>query len=227
VTVLLLALEAAIYPTLMAAVIVLLRQPRRGRLLAAYLGGGLLISISLGLAIVAALHQSHAVQTSSSTLGWTADLVIGAGSLLVALALARHADQRLLARRRARRPVTPPDPGHEPWSQRILAHGNTPIVFVAGLIVNVPGAAYLIALKDIAAGGHSTGGVIAWVLVFNLIMFLLAEIPLAGLVFAPDRTDALVAGMNRWLSEHSRVLAIVICVALGVFLVVRGLVRAI
>ena len=48
---------------------------------------------------------------------------------------------------------------------------------------------YLIALKDIAAGHHSTGLDVFQVLVFNVIMFLLAEISLLGLILAPERTD--------------------------------------
>ena len=224
-TVLLLAFEAAIYPTLLAAVVILLHHPRRRRLLAAYLGAGMLISIGLGLALVSAMKSSDDFQTGSSTLSWTGDLAVGALSLLAAWALAAHLDERLLARRRARRPAPPPDPGREPWSHRILSRGSTPIVFAAGLILNVPGLAYLIALKDIASGGHTPTGEFAWILVFNLIMFLLAEIPLAGLVFAPDRTDALVDRMNRWMADNSRALAIGICVAFGAFLVVRGLVR--
>ena len=50
----LLALAAALYPTIVAAVVILLSQPRRLPLLTAYLAGGLTISIGLGLGIVAA-----------------------------------------------------------------------------------------------------------------------------------------------------------------------------
>ncbi|HEX4805005.1 MAG TPA: GAP family protein, partial [Conexibacter sp.] len=223
---LLLAFEAAIYPTLLAAVVILLRLERPARLIAAYLAGGLTISIGLGCLIVFALDGSNAVNDQQSLLSWTADLAIGGLALLAAVALATHADERLRARRRARRErrgERPETSGEEeaaaakrePWSQRILARGSLPIVFVAALFVNVPGAAYLIALKDIAAGNHSTATSVGLIVVFNLIMFLLAEVPLAGLLVAPERTGAFVDGMNRWLDEHSRQLAIVICVTFG------------
>ena len=45
----LLALAAAFFPTVLAAVVILLSQPRRLPLLSAYLAGGLTISIGLGL----------------------------------------------------------------------------------------------------------------------------------------------------------------------------------
>ena len=105
---LLLALDAALYPTLLAAVVILLSQPRRKSLLTAYLAGGLTISIGLGLAIVAALKGSRAVPSSSSGLSWVTDLAVGGLALLLAVALALRADARYRERRRARHPAKPP-----------------------------------------------------------------------------------------------------------------------
>lgn len=226
---LLLAFEAALYPTLLAAVVILLTLERPARLLTAYLAGGLTISVGLGLAIVFVLGGSSAVENQQSLLSWTADLAIGGLALLLAVALSMRADERMRARRRARRPKPEPDPEEvkrEPWSQRLLTRGSAPVVFFAALFVNVPGAAYLIALKDIAAGHHSTTQDVLLILLFNAIMFLLAEIPLAGLLIAPERTGELVARMNTWLGDHGRQLAVGVCATLGLFLIVRGLAHA-
>src|SRR3954451_21477187 len=204
---LLLALDAALYPTLLAAVVILLSQPRRFQLLTAYLAGGLTISIALGLGIVFALQGS--VHSSKSTLSWEADLAIGGLALLLAVALATGADQRLSARRKAgRRPKDDAD-RRDPWSQRILARGSVPIVFAAGLVINLPGAAYLIGLKDIAAGNHSVAGKIVLIVSFNLIMCLIAEIQWLGRLRAPDRTDELFRGMDHWPSANGRRIAMV------------------
>lgn len=223
---LLLAFEAALYPTLLAAVVILLASERPTLLLGAYLAGGMTISVGLGLAIVLALDGSNLVESQGSLLSWTGDLVFGGLFLLAAVALAKRADERMRARRAKPPPVEPPPAKGEPWTQRLLGRGSAPLVFVAALLVNVPGAAYLIALKDIAAGDHSIEGVIALIVLFNAIMFLLAEIPLVGLLVAPDRTGALVDRTNRWLRDHSRQLAIAICLTLGAYLIVRGLVNA-
>jgi hypothetical protein len=228
---LLLAFEAALYPTLLAAVVILLSTERPARLIGAYLAGGMTISVGLGIAIVQLLDGTTLVDGGgSSVLSWTADLTIGGLALIAAVALATHADERLRARRRARHAAPPPEavaePKGEPWTQRMLARGSVPLVFVAALLVNVPGAAYLIALKDIAAGDTSVAGDLALILLFNVIMFLLAEIPLVGLLVAPDYTGAFVERMNRWLRDHSRQLAILICVSLGIYLVARGLAHA-
>ena len=56
-------------------------------------------------------------------------------------------------------------------------------------------------------------------------MFLLAEIPLAGLIIAPERTGALVARFNAWLTRNSRQIAIVVCLLIAAFLIVKGLVN--
>ena len=238
---LVLAFEAALYPTLLAAVVILLSLERPARLIAAYLAGGLTISITLGILIVELLDGSNAVQNEQSLLSWTGDLVIGGLAVLLAVALATHADDRMRARRQARRSVRVPAGGApapvaptpaadasnaEPWSQRILSRGSVPVVFAAALFVNIPGAAYLVALKDIAAADQSFAADLGQILLFNVIMFLLAEIPLVGLLVAPDKTGALVDRMNTWLHDHSRQLAIGVCFTLGVYLIVRGLVNA-
>jgi hypothetical protein len=224
---LLLAFEAALYPTLLAAVVLLLAQPRPVRLLGAYLGGGMVISIGLGLAIVAALQDSHAVGGSQSATSWVADLVVGGLALRFAVVLVTHADVRLKARRAGHRRRPPHErQDREPWSQRILSRGSVPLVFAAGVLINVPGAAYLIALKDIAGGDHPVDVVVFQVVLFNLIMFLLAEIPLVGLLVAPERTGALAGRMDAWVSANSRQIAAVVSGAIGVFLVVRGIVHA-
>lgn len=222
--VLLLALYAALYPTLLAAVVILLSQPRRLQLLAAYLAGGLAISIGLGLVIVLSLEGS--VHSSRSALSWEADLAVGGLALLLAVALATGADQRFSERRKAKHPPREKADGREPWSQRILSRGSVPIVFAAGLVINLPGAAYLIGLKDIAAGDHSVAGEIVLIVSFNLIMFLLAEIPLLGLLLAPERTEELVGRTDHWLSANGRRIAMVMSALLGAFLIARGLAHA-
>jgi hypothetical protein len=226
---LVLALDAALYPTLLAAVVILLAQEHPRRLLGAYLAGGLTISIGLGLVIVFALAGTNWLkQGQSSGVSWQLDLTIGCLAVLGAVTLALRGDQRLRERRRRRKEAKaePGDEQKEPWSHRLLSGGSAPLVFAAALAINLPGAAYLVALKDIAAGHHSTVIDVLLVVGFNLVMFALAEIPLLGLLLAPERTDALVKRMNDWISRNGRTIAIVLCVVLGVFLIVRGIVNS-
>ena len=99
-------------------------------------------------------------------------------------------------------------------------------MFLAALVINVPGAAYLIALKDIAAGSYGTAEQVLLVLGFNLVMFVLAEVPLVGLWVAPERTNELVQRMNAWMTGHGREIAVGVCLFFGAFLIVRGLLSA-
>lgn len=223
---LLLALDAALYPTLLAAVVILLNQPRRLALMSAYLAAGLTISIGAGLLVVfgleGAIHSSHA------TASWTIDLAVGGLALLLAVALATRADARFAARRKAKssEAADPNTQKGEPVMQRILARESTPLVVLAALVMNLPSAAYLVALKDITAAHHSTGATIGLVIAFNLIMFVFAEIPLIGLIINPQGTEAAVLGLNGWFSENGRRIAIVLCVVLGAFLMIRGIADA-
>jgi hypothetical protein len=57
-------------------------------------------------------------------------------------------------------------------------------------------------------------------------MFTLAEIPWLGLVFAPQRTDALVARMDHLISANGRRIATVVCALFGILLIARGISHA-
>lgn len=218
-----LALYAAVYPSLLAAVAILLASPRRTQLLTVFLLAGLTVSTLCGVGIVLLIHGSGAVAHRGSGWSWGTDLAVGTLALLLALALVTHPWQRL----RRRRGHDKPDVGDgEPWSQRVLARGSVPVVAVAAIALNLPGAVYLVALKDIAEGHHSLAGEVAMVIAFNLIMFLLIEIPLLGLLLAPERTEAAVARARAFLSAHGNTIAVAVCLVVGIHLVVRGAIRS-
>jgi hypothetical protein len=233
VQILVLAVYAAVYPTLLAAVAVLLRHPRSYRLLTIFLFAGMTVSIGFGIGFVVLIHHSGIVKQEHSSWSWGTDLAVGVLALLLALALETRPWQRLKARRvarRARAGAGPAPPGQagdpEPWSQRILAGGSVPIVAVAAVVMNLPGAVYLVALKEIAVSAHAIVGQVLWVIGFNLISFLLAELPWLGLRFAPERTEELVGRASRFLAAHGRRIAIVVAVIVGVHLVIRGAIHA-
>jgi hypothetical protein len=85
-------LDAALYPTLLAAVVILLNQPRRPPLLSAYLAGGLTVRLGLGLLSIFGLKG--AFHKSNPSLSSTIDLSVGGLALLLAVALATRADMR-------------------------------------------------------------------------------------------------------------------------------------
>jgi len=220
---LLLAVDAALYPTLLAAVVILLNQPRRVALLGAYLAAGLIVSIGAGLLLTFALKG--AFHHGNRDLSAAVDLTVGGLALLLAVALATRADARW-AQRRGRTAEDGADAQKgEPLLQRILARESTPLVLVASALMNLPSAAYVVALKDITAAHHGTGATVLLIVLFNLIMFLLAEVPLAGLIVDPVRTEDAVLRLNGWFSQNGRRIAIALCLILSLFLIIRGIAK--
>lgn len=218
--VLALALGAAISPAILAVVIVVLHRPRPQRLLAAYLLGGMLTSVTVGIAIVTSLNGLDLAESGSAT-DPIVDFTVGVLSLIVAFVLVTDRDARLADRRREKQAA---QPARDPWSERVLSRGTAPIAFVVGMLFNLPGAFYLVALKDIAQFEGGIGTQLAAILVFNLVMFILAELPLLGYSLSPEKTQDRVERLNAWMSDHARQIVIAVATTIGIYLIARGLI---
>ena len=94
-------------------------------------------------------------------------------------------------------------------------------VFV--LLYSVSGAYYLAGLALLAKLGQPAATNVLAILGFNLIMFALIELPLLGFVLAPDRTRSLTERLNGWMTDHRRILIVVVAGAGGTYLVISGL----
>ena len=225
-----LALYAAVYPALLAAVAILLASPRRMQLLTAFLLAGMTVSVGAGLGIVLLIHGSGAVAHPGSGWSWGTDLAVGVFALRARPRRSRThaaaAGPSPSARAGSGRPSADPAEGVKPWSHRLLSRGSVPIVVVAAVVLNLPGAIYLVALKDIAAGHHSAAIDAVLVVAFNLIMFALAEIPLIGLMVAPEPTERLVKRATTFLGLHGNKIATGLCLVVGVHLIVRAAIRS-
>jgi Sap, sulfolipid-1-addressing protein len=224
------ALWAAFYPTLLAIVVLILGRPRPRRLLLAYYFGGLAMSFAAAAVLIAVFNAGHDVGASNRTIGPGVNFAIGLLTLALFWVLFTDRDRALRERRAARKTAKAadrPEPRdkREPWSRRLLDRDSLGLTFAVALVLNVPGAMYLVALKDIAHSQAGTGQTILWVVLFNLIMYALAEIPLVMYFVAPDTTTAKVKLLNQWLAGHGRQIAMGLCVTAGVYLMVRGVVE--
>src|SRR6476660_4876766 len=143
----LLAVASAFYPLPLAAVLVMLDTPRPKALLGAYLLGGAIVSVGLGVAIVVAFDRSGAVSGSTGrTVSPVVDIATGALALFVALAMAKGWDRRL----RRRRPPTPDAPAGPSRAKQYLGQGSVRLAFLVGMVFSLPSFYYIAALKDIA-----------------------------------------------------------------------------
>src|SRR3954447_14120627 len=132
-----LALGAALYPTLLAMVVLIVRGPNPTRMLGAYLFGAMLVSVGVGVAIVRSLDAGNAVGGGDDTVGPAIDIALGLFALTVALILGTGRDRRL-RERRERRKAARARPEKDPWSQRVLARESLLLTFAVGMALSLP-----------------------------------------------------------------------------------------
>ena len=179
--IILLAFVAAVFPTLIACVAVMISHPEpRGLLLAFYLGG-LISSLTSGVVVLAYLNDGNAVLGStSSTPSPGTSIGAGLASLVLAWLMASRRGRALLDRWRSRHPRRHEEKQGPSWAKRHLDRANASVAFVVGAATNLRGPFYLLALGDMATGGYSTAEQLSLTALFNAIMFLLVEVPLIG-----------------------------------------------
>ncbi len=218
------ALTAALNPTLLAATTVMLLLDHPKRLLIGYLLGALMTSVTLGLIVVFTLDGSAG--TAQHTLSPAMDLALGGLLLLVAFLIRpgrQPKETGRLAERRHKKEESKDDKGPPLW-QRKLSQGTARTTFVVGALLTLPGASYLIGLHKIADQHPSTAGAVGMVLLFNLIMLALLEVPLIGFIFAPEWTPRAVDRFKDWFSRNARRIGFRLALLFGVLLIIRGLV---
>lgn len=218
--ILVLALTAALNPTLVAASTVMMLLPSPVRLMLGYLLGALLTSVTLGLLIVSALDGSDAVSTTKNTVSPAATIALGCIALVGAFVLGTD---RHLARadRRAAREDKEKEKGAPRW-QRALGGGSARVTFVVGALLTLPGASYLAGLSRIDKANYSTPETVLVVIGFNLIMLALLEVPLICFMFAPNWTPRAIERAKAWIGRHSRRFAVTLLTVLGALLVLKG-----
>jgi hypothetical protein len=222
--VLVLALAAAVYPTLLAGVVVILTLPRPQRALAAFLLGGMAMSVSAGLVILLVLDGIDANGRARHTVAPAVHITVGLLSLAVATVLWRRVRSSPMTGTGRDLPDGEVTPSR---LQRALKRDSAIVVFAAGVVLNLPGAWYLAALNEISDAHDDPLTDVLLVVAFNAIMFVLVEIPLVGYVVAPERTAQRVRAFDAWLRTYSRQLAAAIAAAIGVYLVAKGVAAAV
>jgi len=215
----LLAIASAFWPVLVVVDLVALRAPRPIPLLAWFLAGGLLTTISEGLVIVFVLEGTTAGSSRSSVGGW-GNVIGGCVALLAALALRARAARSATERTTAQASVKGAS-----RTERMIEHGGL-YAFGAGVVLNVfPGIFPLIALRIISSLSYANGAKVLLVIGLYLCTFALIEVPLVGLLVAPARVEPWVHGLNGWLDRNGKRVGIDALGIIGLFLLVRGVLQ--
>jgi hypothetical protein len=214
--VLLFSFTAMANPTLLTATTVMLLLPNPRRLMLGFLLGGLTTSVTLGLLIVFKLHDSGLVSTTKHTLSPAADLAIGGLLLLLAFMLGNARPARFTSRHR--------EDNEPPRWRRAIDSGSPRTTFVVGMLLTLPGASYLAAMLSIVKVDPGTTEAVLLVLMVNVIMLALLEIPLIGFAVAPDWTPRTIERVKRWFARNGLRSAVIGARLIGALLVLRGLI---
>jgi len=200
-SIILLAFGACFFPTLLACVAIMISRPEPRWLLIAFYAGGLVASVSTGVAVLAVFNSGEAVLGSTRSDPHPAtSIAAGVVALLFAWLMVSARGNAMLDRWRSRRKSKRKE--GPSWAERRLGRASWRVAFLVGAVINLPGPFYLLALGKIAHGSYSTVGQVGLILVFNAIMFLLLEVPLVGYLVQPEATANGVAAMSRWLNAN-------------------------
>jgi hypothetical protein len=212
---LVLALSAVVRPTTVTVVIAMLSTGRPQRLLAAYILGGIAFTLTVGVLVVVLLQGLGPERSDVERP--VVDIVLGAVSLAYSGAVAAG----LLVRRA--KTVTADEHGARSWMRRRLDDMSPSGAALAGVLTHLPGLVYLAALNAIV--GSATGALdgVIQVLAYNAIWFSLAIVALVMSTYRPAVSrDGLERGAA-WTRGHRRMIIVVFCGILGVYLLVSGI----
>lgn len=231
-TVLLLALAAAVYPQLLAVVVVILTRPNPKPLLWACYLGSLLVAIGGGLVIFAVFRSRGSIAgATSQRLGPATYLAVGTVALLFAIFVVTPSGRELMGRELpmfGRRKEL--DPQASTAVARIrsrmeigLREGSLAVSGVLGALLAVPGPFDLLALGHLARGGYRTIAAGAIIIAFVLIKFLLIEVPIVSYAVDPDGTAAKVSRFSGWMQTNKLAIAATVVGVIGVGLIGTGI----
>jgi Sap, sulfolipid-1-addressing protein len=225
--IILLALGASIFPLLLACVAIMISRPEPRRLLIAFYVGGVVVSVAVGIAIVALLKNGHSVVGSTkSAPAPGVSIVTGALGLLLAWLMVSTRGHALLDRWGGSRRRKPKKEAGPSWAERRLGGASWKVALLVGAVINLPGPFYLLALGKIAKAGYSMPHAIALILLFNLIMFWLLEGPLCGYLVAPEKTAKWVASLSQTISNNGLRIAGAFVGIVAIGLIAQGIAAA-
>lgn len=210
ITLLVMAIAVSFEPFRLGMTVLMLNRPRPMLQLLAFLSGGFVMGMAVGLVVLFAFRN---VSTGSAHFTLPrVQIGIGVAALLVAVLLASRlrgpASNAQLDKVSAR-------------IQSIATGGSLWVAGVAGLGIALPSVDFLAALAVIVASGSPPATQVSALLMFNVIAFALVEIPFLAHAVAPERTASAMARLNSWIQSNRRrnialVLAVVGCVLLAV-----------
>jgi hypothetical protein len=220
--VLLFTLTATANPTLIAVTTLMLLLPNPKKLMLGYLIGAYGMSITLGMVIVFAAKNSGVVSSGKRSISPGIDVALGVILILAGLLLRSDRDRRIRERRAEKKQAKPKK---TPRWQTVLTKGSFKVTVVIGALLTLPGASYLAALTGLAKLNYGTPLTIVIVILINLIMLALLEVPLICFAVAPDWTPGAIERVKGFFRSHGRRYLIAGLIGIGALLLVRAVIE--
>ena len=208
-----LALLAALSPTTLLVSAVYLGSARPRLVGAAYLAGAIIMSLVMGLVVIAILRNTGLQHHSQRTPRY--GLRLGLGLLMLAAGA-------FLARRKPK----PPDPGNPKQGlvSRMIANPAPGSAFVVGVLLFAPGITFIAAVQVIATANASIELTTAAIIVVVVINAVLVWLPLLVHIFAPGVTTRYLTAFNGWLRANGNKILIAVLLVGGLILAINGIV---
>ena len=204
-----LALISSLYPLGLAAILLLARAARPRPKESVFLAGALACTLAVGFVFVFVLHDSGVGQSSQGSGQYWVRLVTGVLFIAAAAVLARRA----------------PKPNRGPSRlTRAASQGGLFAIFVAGLALYLPSPTYLAALEEVGSTKMSAAATAAWVLIVVALVLITVEVPVLLFLLAPGWTVPKLEAVNGWLDRHGHSLLVWVVGAIGLWLLLEGLV---
>jgi Sap, sulfolipid-1-addressing protein len=231
--VLVLSAVAAIDPVRIGIVALLISRPRPMVNLLVFWLGGMAAGISIALVVLLFLRD-FMLAVMRVALSAASKPVVGDVQLAVGV-LAVTGAALLWARHRAPVPMTAgvtsvlvAAPNTPTGSSRLsmrgrLEHGSLAMAFVAGVAMATPPVEYVSAIIAILTTGATADTQVGEALMFTLVAFTIAEVPLISYLAAPAKTLAVVQRLNDWIGARRQGIPAVVIGACGVLLMVTGM----
>jgi hypothetical protein len=236
-TVILMAIVAALDPMRVAALVVILARRQPVRHLVAYLIGGFGVSLIVGAVVLFVLDGVGV--GGGSGIPPAIEIAVGVLALVVAALVGSGIADTLRSRRHAGHvtahgPVTTTEvpQGIEQLAafqklpgpiQKVLRSESAWVGWIAGVAIGMPTAYYLAAIAAIVGSGAGVATSILALVVFNLIAFALTEVFLVSFLRAPEATRERVRRLYMWTQDHHRLVVAVLAALVGAYLLIVGI----
>ena len=206
-----LAVLAAISPTALLVAAVYLGSARPRLVGTLYLAGAIIMSLVMGLVVIAILRNTGLSLRSEHTPRY--GLRLGLGVLLLAAGA-------VLARRKPK----PPDPEKKQGLiSRMIAEPAPASAFAVGLLLFAPGLTFIAALQVIATANADIEYTTVAIILVVIINAAFVWLPLVLHLIAPGLTTKRLTAFNGWLRANGNKILVGVLLVGGAFMVGNGI----